>query len=190
MNRMRLLLARFVAALFGTLLLISGPSGCHEMRPLIRAAPAEGEDLPILHQVHGVHSHETRPMQLVIRDTETLAQVPLADVPVNFSDQMLLIVTLGRVTSDQYSVSIKRIWREGGRLRVDVEVAAPESFERIAMASPYCIAVVPRCDLNIAGFSAKVPVRVRSWEQSTPPEKWGTPEKTGKPPQLDRERKK
>jgi hypothetical protein len=129
-------------------------------------------------------------MQLVIRDNESLAQVPLADVPVNFAEEMLLIVTLGRVTSDEYSVNIKRIWREGGRLRVNVEVAAPETFERVAMGSPYCIAVVPRCDLNIAEFSPKIPARVRSWEQSTPPEKWGTPQKTGKPPQLDRERKK
>ena len=129
-------------------------------------------------------------MQLVVRDTETLAQVPLGDVPVNFAEEMLLVVTLGRVTSDEYSVNIDRVWREGARLRVDVNVEAPESTGRVAMASPYCIAVVPRCDLNVADFSATVPKRVRSWEQSTPPEKWGGPEKPGKPPPLNREKKK
>ena len=133
--------------------------------------PAEGDELPILRQIHGTHSHETRAMQLVIRDAATLAQVPLTDVPVDFSSEMLLVVTLGRVTSDQYSVNIDRVWREGPSLRVSSTVSAPPPGAPLVMASPYCIAVVPRCDLNITGFMPIPPKRVRPWQQSAPPQK-------------------
>lgn len=150
----------------------------------------EGQALPILQQIAGTHSHETRDMQLVVRDPETLAQVPLAEVPVNFSSQMLLIVTLGRVTSDQYAVSIDRVWRERGRLRVAVNVQAPDGRASVAMASPFCIAVVPKCDLNVADFLTQPPQRTRSWEQSTPPEKWGPTRKSESPPRLNREKKR
>jgi len=134
--------------------------------------PAEGDELPILRQVHGTHCHETRAMQLVIRDPATLAQVPLTDVPVDFSQEMLLIVTLGRVPSDLYTVNIDRVWREGPHLRVSSTVTSPPPGAPLVMASPYCIAVVPRCDLNIHGFSPRPPARVRPWQQSAPPEKW------------------
>ena len=164
--------------------------GCHEMQPAPQTEPREGEEVKILHQISGVHSHETRPMQLVVRDTDTLAQIPLADVPVNFAEEMLLVVTLGRVTSDEYSVSIGRVWRENGKLRVAINVEAPETAGHLEMSSPYCVAVVPRCDLNVADFSVTVPARTRSWEQSTPPESWGGPEKQAKPPKLNREKKR
>ncbi len=111
-------------------------------------------------------------MQVVVRDPAMLARIPLADVSVNFADEMLLIVTLGRVTSDRYSVDVTRVWREGGRLRVEVTVTAPPPGVPIAMAAPFCIAVVPRCDLNVADFAVEPPQRTRSWEQSTPPDKW------------------
>jgi hypothetical protein len=137
--------------------------------------PADGDELPILHQVQGTHSHETRAMQLVIRDPATLAQVPLADVPVDFAREMLLVVTLGRVTSDRCSVAIDRVWREEGHLRVSTVVTPPPAGAAIAMASPYCIAVVPRCDLNVAGFSPEPPARERTWDQSTVPENWTKP---------------
>lgn len=133
--------------------------------------PADGEELPILRRVAGTHSHETRAMQIVVRDPAMLARIPLADVSVDFSEEMLLVVTLGRVTSDRFAVDITRVWREGGRLRTEVTVSAPAAGAPIAMASPFCIVVVPRCDLNVADFSPEPPQRTRSWEQSTPPEK-------------------
>ncbi len=148
-------------------------AGCHEPRHQYGVMPQDGEELPILDLVTGTHSHETQGMQVVIRDAPTLAQVPIVDVPVDFASQMLLVVTLGRVTSDQYLVTIDRVWREGGRLRVKTTVQTPPPGAPVAMASPYCIAVVPRCDLNVAGFSPRPPTRTRSWEQSTPPEKLG-----------------
>jgi hypothetical protein len=146
-------------------------AGCRELNEQVRPMPADGEELPILNQIHGAHSHESRALQLVIRSPAVLAQVPLTDVPVDFSQEMLLIVTLGRVPSDQYTVTIDRVWREGPHLRVSTTVTAPPPGAPLMMASPYCIAVVPRCDLNVAGFSAQPPARVRPWQQSSPPQK-------------------
>lgn len=128
--------------------------------------------MPILRQVQGTHCHETLAMQLVIRDQATLARIPLQDLEVDFREEMLLIVTLGRVTSDQYSVRIGRVWRQKHELRVSVTVETPPVGAPIVMASPYCIAVIPRCDLNVAGFSPEPPRRSRSWGQSPLPEGW------------------
>jgi hypothetical protein len=153
-------------------LVVWGLAGCREFHQQAGPIPPEGDELPILRQVHGTHCHETRAMQLVIRDPATLAQVPLTDVPVDFSQEMLLIVTLGRVPSDLYTVNIDRVWREGPHIRVSSTVTAPPPETPLIMASPYCIAVVPRCDLNILGFSPQPPTRKRPWQQSAPPEKW------------------
>lgn len=141
---------------------------CVEHHPRARFLPAEGEELPILHQVAGTHSHESRAMQLVIRDAATLARIPLQDVPVDFAEEMLLIVTLGRVPSDQYSVRIDRVWRQGHRIHVATTVRRPLPGAPLVMASPYCIAVVPRCDLNVLNFAPEPPARERTWGQSEP----------------------
>jgi len=133
--------------------------------------PMEGEDLPILHQVQGTHSHEMRAMQLVIRDAATFARVPLVDVPVDFSQEMLLVVTLGRVPSDQYRVGIDRVWREGHKLRVAATVVTPAPGAPLVIASPYCIAVVRKCGLNVEGFSPEPPRRSRPWGQSALPDR-------------------
>ena len=144
--------------------------GCREEHMEISPMPEDGMELAILNHVAGTHSHETRAMQIVIRDMATLAQMPLVDVPVNFATEMLLVVTLGRVNSDQFSVSIDRVFRDGNQLRVATTIRRPPPGVPMVMASPFCIAVVPRCDLNVAGFSAEPPIRVRSWQQSPPPE--------------------
>ncbi|MEK6643228.1 MAG: hypothetical protein AABZ08_04910 [Planctomycetota bacterium] len=164
--------------------------GCHEQRFGTRPAPAEGEELPILEQYQGTHSHETRAMQLVVRDTQSLAQVPLIDMPVNFNDEMLLIVTLGQVTSDQHAVRIDRVWREAGRLRVSVQMQTPSTTPTVTMSSPYCVAVVPRCDLNVADFLTTPPKRERSWDQSPPPAGLNKGEKPAKAPNLNRDKRR
>ena len=148
-------------------LLVLG-SGCGNRTSDMRLLPAEGEELPILYQASGKHSHETSAMQLAIRNAQTLALVPLCDVPVDFQQEMVLIVTLGRVHSDQYAVRIDRVWREGHKLRVATTVQTPPANAPISMASPYCIVVIPRCDLNVADFDAEPPSRDRSWGQSEP----------------------
>src|SRR5262245_58729581 len=150
--------------------IISGNTGCHEPAGINQFA--DGQELPILNQVQGTHSNETRAMQLVIRDTATLSKVPIVDVPVDFNDQMLLIVTLARMTSEQYSVRIDGVWRDGHEIQVATTVKSPRPGVPIVMSSPYCIAVVPRSDLNISGFLPEPPTRARTWSQSAPPSSW------------------
>ena len=133
--------------------------GCNEFNDRLTPLPPDGDDLPIVHQVSGTFSHEDRPMELVIRDQELLSQVPLVDVPVDFRSQMLLVVTLGRRLSDKYAVRINRVWREGSVLRVDYQIDAPPPDAPVTVSSPFCIAVVPRCDLNVVGFSPTLPRR-------------------------------
>mgnify|MGYP000156239434 CR=1 FL=1 len=98
-------------------------------------------------------------MRLVVRDAGMLAQVPLVDIPVDFREQMVLIITLGRRLSDQYAVRINRVYRDGPRLRVDYEVTAPPPDAPLVVSSPFCMAVVPRCDLNVEDFSPALPLR-------------------------------
>jgi len=150
-------------------------AACHHPPHPGVAPPADGEELTILQHIQGTHSHETRPMRLVIRDTSTLAQVPLTAVTVDFNKEMLLVVTLGRVTSDQVAVAIRRVWRERGRLKAEIDVTPPPRGAPLAMSTPFCVAVIPRCDLNVEGFSVVPPARERSWEQSPPPEGWDRP---------------
>lgn len=155
-----------LAGIFMGLLVLG--QGCRSRTADIRLLPAEGEELPILHQYANTHSNETRAMQLAIRSPAALALVPLCDVPVDFQREMVLIVTLGRVPSDLYAVHIDRVWRDGHKLRVATTVQTPPPDAPIRMASPYCIAVVPRCDLNVDGFDTEPPSRDRSWSQSEP----------------------
>ncbi len=145
---------------------------CREVRHDIGEIPGECEELAILRQVHGTHCHETRAMQLVIRDAETLAQVPIVDIQVDFSCEMVLVVTLGRVYSEQYAVRIDRVWRSGSQLEVATTLQTPAPGEPTTVASPYCMAVVPRCSLNVRGFAATPPTRIRSWQQSPRPDRW------------------
>lgn len=147
-------------------------SGCHDPMPGVSQTPQEGEELPILRQTAGEHSHETRAMQVVVRDAAMLARISLEDIQVDFAQEMVLIVTLGQVTSDQYRVGIDRVWREGSKLHVAVTIRRPPPGSPVAMATPYCLVVVPRCDLNIAGFKADLPSRDPSWQQSPPPSKF------------------
>lgn len=154
------------------MVLLASTGACREYSDGIREVPLDGDELPILRQVCGTHSHETQAMRVVVRDPGTLARIPIQDVPVDFSHEMVLIVTLGRVTSDQYRVAVERVWRDGPTLRVRIIVSSPPAGSPTAMASPFCIAVVPHCDLNVAGFATEPPGRAPSWQQSPLPERW------------------
>ncbi len=151
------------------LALIGLSAGCREYREGVRDLPAEGEELPILRQFGETHGRETRGMQVVIRDQATLAQMRLGGLSVDFASEMVLIVLLGRVGSDLYAVSIDRVWREGHQLRVAVTVRSPPSGAPLVPASPYCIAVIPQCDLNVADFSPEPRPRGRLWYESQAP---------------------
>ena len=154
-----------------TMMMMLSPVGC-DGPGRMRQTPPEGAEVPILRQKSGQHCHETRAMQLVIRDAATLAQVPIEDVPVDFDHEMLLVVTLGRVVSDQYHIEIGRVWREGSKLRVSTRMARPGADAPPTFATPYCIAVIPKCDLNVDGFTATPPRRERTWNASEVPSKW------------------
>lgn len=149
--------------------LVTAP-GCHEFHETDGLGlPADGEELPILRQFAGAHSHESRQMQFVVRDEAAMARVLLRDVPIDFETEMLLVVTLGRRSSDQYLPSIERVWRDGGVIRVEISVRQPARDAPVEFASPYCMAIVPKCALNVADFDPDPPFRQRSWEQSPPP---------------------
>lgn len=163
---------RFASSYIAGLLLFLGVVGCNREGGIEQATSESTVELPILRSRNGVHSHENRAMQLVVRDAATLARIPIVDVPVNFDREMLLIVTLGRVMSDQYTVEIDRVWREKSKVRVSTRVTQPPAGAPPAIATPYCIAVVPRSDLNVSGFATSPPRRERSWGASEAPKKW------------------
>ncbi len=98
-------------------------------------------------------------MRIVARDAATLSQIPLADVPVDFRDQMVLIATLGPVRSDEYGIRITRVWREGKFIKTLIRVARPAGGQAkpLVLASPYHVVIVPKSGLNVVGFSADVP---------------------------------
>lgn len=144
--------------------------GCHEFRSddsFYRPAP--GDDVPIIRQYAGTHSHELRSMRYVVRTPAQWAQVQLRDVEVDFDTEMLIVATLGRRTSDRYGVEVSRVWRDRGVLRVEVAVRQPAADGPIVLSSPYCVAVIPKCIFNVAGFDNGPPVRTRTWQQSAPP---------------------
>lgn len=145
-------------------LLTAGGCSLHEQRrePL----PGDGESLPVLRTWSRTHSHEARPMRLAIRHPADLAMIPLDEFDVDFSREMVLIVTLGRVPSDQYRVQIDGLRRERGQLVADVTVVQPPDDAPVVIASPYCVAIVPKCDLPVRGFDTRPPARKRTWTQS------------------------
>jgi len=96
-------------------------------------------------------------MQIVVRSESDRARMPLVGEPIDFEREMALVVTLGRVVSERYSVRVTRVWRQGPKLRVEIETAPPPEGSPITYATPFCVAVVPRCDLNVAGFEAGPP---------------------------------
>ena len=163
---------RLVSSYIVALGLVCGAFGCNQEGGVQQANSEQPVEFPILRSRNGPHSHENRAMQLVIRDAATLSKVPIVDVPVNFDHEMLLIVTLGRVMSDQYAVEIDRVWREKSKLHVSTRVTEPAAGAPPTIATPFCIAVVPRSDLNVDGFLAKPPARDRSWTPSEAPKRW------------------
>lgn len=143
--------------LWGGSLLAAG--GCHSIDSSAsqQLGPVE---FPILWEHHGSVSHISRPLQVVAHSPEVLAQLPLVEVPVDFETQMVLVAGIGPTTRQDLGVRINRVWRDGSRIRVQVQTlyAAEEKPEGPPrLVSPYHVVVVPRSDLNIVGFSAAVP---------------------------------
>ncbi len=133
-------------------------AGCGAGGPHPPAAQ-EPDEFPIAWQQQGTYSNIARPLRVVARDAATLAQLPIAEVPVDFRNQMVLIAATGPASSDQLGIRITRVWKDNGRIRAQVQTLHPGEAKHggVARTSPYHIVVVPRSDLNIVGFSATVP---------------------------------
>jgi hypothetical protein len=114
---------------------------------------------PIQWETHATYSRIARPLRLVIRDRATLAQLPLAEVPVDFDRQMVLVAALGPTASDEIAIRIARVWQEGSRIEVRVNTIHPGQDARpgTELTSPFHIVVVPTSDLPVDGFSASIP---------------------------------
>ena len=142
-----------------TLLLCLVVPGCLFSQTRPAGETSSGEDLPIIWEASGTYSRLSRSVRIIARDRATLAQVPLAEVPVDFKTQMVLIAGLGPTASDNLGIRVKRVWREGSQIRVLERHIhpGPDEGQGLRPASPWTIAVVPRSDLNIEGYSARVP---------------------------------
>lgn len=138
--------------------LAQGVFGCGPRITPPPEPPAEIQELPILWQKSGVHSHLARPTRLLIRDRATLAQVPLTEVPVDFEKQMVLVRGLGPTPDDRRSVRIARVWRHGSVIRVQEQMvyAGESASDKIKPASPWTVAVIPRSDDNVEGYHVRV----------------------------------
>jgi len=133
-------------------------AGCHRANP--RGMLEQGPDeFPILWEQQGTYSNITQAFRVVVRDRATLARLPIAEVPVDFDRQMVLVAALGPAPTDQVGIRITRVWREKNRIRVQVQTLHPGEAKHAGLkrTSPYHIVVVPRSDLNVVGFSSTVP---------------------------------
>ena len=117
------------------------------------------EQMPILYQRGGTYCSMRSRARVVVRNKTQMALVPVADVPVDFGEQMVLFVTLGRVYSDRFAVRIERVWRQGRLIRVALTETYPAPGEAgpPQPCSPYYLVVVPRSDLNVEGFETEFP---------------------------------
>lgn len=133
--------------------------GCHPGERRVAGFPADGEELPIVWESSGTWSHLARPVRVVAHDQATLDQLPLTQVPVDFSRQMVLVAGLGPVMGGDLGIRITRVWREGSRLRVQEKRLHPglDRSSDLNRSSPWTIVVVPRCNLNVEGFATLVP---------------------------------
>lgn len=129
------------------------------------ATPPDGasvqvqEDQPILWQKSGTYSRIARPARVLIRDAATLAQVPVAEIPVDFQTQMVLLSALGPTPTNDFGILIARVWQQGSRIRVQERQIHPGLTEKRGLepASPWTMVVIPRSDLNVEGYPAVVP---------------------------------
>lgn len=134
-------------------------AGCATTRPQPAPQAAALEELPILWQKSGTYSRISRMTHVVVRDPQTLARIPVAEVPVDFENQMVLIVGLGPTPTNELGVRVGRVWRDGSQIRVQERRIHPgaEHSPGLDPASPWTIVVVPKSDLNVEGFLTRVP---------------------------------
>ena len=113
------------------------------------------EELPMLWEASGTWSHVSRPVRIVAYDAATLAQIPVADVPVDFKTQMVLVVALGPTMGQDFGVRIARVWRAGSEVRVQERRLHPgiERSGSLERTSPWTVVVVPRCEAKVRNWA-------------------------------------
>jgi hypothetical protein len=119
----------------------------------------DGEELPILAQHESRSSQVQKPMRVVAYDPALLSQLPVQLPDVDFNDQMVLFAAMGPAPSDACRIRIRRVWRDGHRLRVEVqsEYADADAPRQRRRNSPVHAVVVPRWDGPIERFSSRLP---------------------------------
>lgn len=134
-------------------------AGCSQQQGARLVEPSDSADLPVVAERSDVHSSYARPLRVVIHDRGTLAALGLINLPVDFSQQMVLLAAMGPAHSEDCQVRISRVWRDGNRLRVEVVNSYPPVTElhRARSTSPYHAIVVPNSRLPIDNFSAEIP---------------------------------
>lgn len=149
-----------IAMLVGATTLV----GCRLDTTSPTTVPAGAEELPIHWQASGTYSRLTKAVRLVVRDAATLAQIPLCEVPVDFRTEMVLIAGLGPTPRNDCGIIIQHVWKEGSTLRVLERQIYPGSHVSPGLrpASPWTVVVVPRCDLDVEGYSSRLPRGVLS----------------------------
>lgn len=133
----------------GCLLGGAGPAGLRD----------EPEEYPIFWEYAGHDARIRRGFQYVAYSAKDLARLPLVAPRVDLATQMVLIVSPGPVRSKDTTIRIRRIWREGYRLRCEIELAQSDTGKEkpTKLYSPYHLVVVPKSSRNIEGFTTKLP---------------------------------
>lgn len=136
-------------------------AGCSQSRPPLANSIADGEELPILGEHEGRSSLVQRPLRVVVYDRALLSQLPVNLPEVDFNEQMVLFAAMGPAPSDACRIRIQRVWRDGQRLRVEVQSEYPDADapRRRRMNSPIHAVVVPRWEGPIDRFSSQLPRR-------------------------------
>ena len=132
---------------------------CQIAEPAAPVAGSTYREFPVIRERSGTFSRITRPCQLVIRDRVALSQLALSDIPVDFETEMVLVCGLGPTAGSDLGVRIKRVWQEDSVIRVterQIHPGADRSGE-LEIASPWTLVVVPRSDLNVAGYVSRAP---------------------------------
>lgn len=134
-------------------------AGCSAGRPRVGADWPDGQELPILRECSGAYSDYGRPLRVVVYDPGLLAELGLGRLEVDFSKEMVLLSAMGSAPSTDCRIRIRRVWRDGDRLRVHVENVYPPGpiNYQPGACSPFHAVVVPRCELPIDRFSSRLP---------------------------------
>jgi hypothetical protein len=133
--------------------------GCSGQRSAEMRDAAAAEDIPILWQSSGTYSRISRRARILVRDPATLAQIPVTEIPVNFDTQMVLIAGLGPTPSGEQGIRIVRVWRQGSKIHVQERAIHPGADRTAGLqpASPWTAVVIPKSDLNVDGYTTRVP---------------------------------